>query len=75
MTTPETETVKIEAIKRFNHHDPGDEFETIFENAKVWIREGLAREAQDDPDDELKTAKSPGGPPSDKAVKSPTVKK
>ena len=40
--------MKLEAIERFNNHDPGDVFEASDENARVWIEEGLAQEASEE---------------------------
>jgi len=53
--------MKIEAIKRFNQHDPGDVFEAEAPDAEKWIAAGVARK----PD---KT------PPADKTVKDAVTK-
>lgn len=68
--------MKIHALQRFNHHDPGDEFEAPDEDAKKWIGNGLAEPAgmskapDPDPDSgpgpEKKEAK---GPAKDKLAK------
>lgn len=75
----------IEALARFNHHEPGDVFEAGDEDAKLWIGEEYAKRAKgpkekNQPEgveitEPEKETKGPEGPPKDKAAKKPEKKK
>lgn len=43
----------IEALKRFNHHNPGTVFEADDKDAKKWVKNGLAKEAKKPPEDKM----------------------
>lgn len=57
---------KIKALKRFNHHNPGDIFEASDADAKAWIEEKLAVAVENKDIDQ---------PLQDKAKKQPEIKK
>jgi len=61
------ETMKIEALVRFNGRDPGDTWEAGKDDAEKWIKNGLARKAG--------KKKETEAPPEDRAVKAPKKKK
>ena len=69
----------IEALVRFNHHDPGDVFEAGDADAKIWIGEGVAKKAKEPKEDkqepEKVETKGLEGPAKDKAEKKPEKKK
>ena len=56
----EEKKVFLKALKRFNHHNPGDVFEATEVDAAVWIKEKLCEKS---------------GPPADKAEKGAQVQK
>ena len=70
--------MQIEAVTRFNQHDPGDTFEAGEADAKKWIKNKLAKPAKTakttDPEDPNKE-KGTEAPPADKAIKHPEKKK
>lgn len=57
----------LKALKRFNHHNPGEVFEAGDADGKYWIKEGYAEKAKEE--------KAPDAPPEDKAVKKASEKK
>jgi len=59
----------LKALKRFNHHNPGEVFEASDADGKFWIAEGLAKKTAKEEE------KAPDGPPEDKAAKKAPEKK
>lgn len=43
----------IEALERFNKHNPGTVFEAEDKDAKKWIRNGIAKEAKKPPENKM----------------------
>lgn len=63
---------------RFNGRDAGAVFEASDEDARVWIEEGLAEEAdvkEDSAAGKSAKGKAQDGPAKDKAIKAPEKKK
>jgi len=71
-------TVAIEALVRFNQHDPGEVFEAGEADAEKWIKNGLAKKPgkKSDPDPaEDPEEKGTDAPSEDKAKKEAPKKK
>ena len=75
--------MQIEAVTRFNQHDPGEKFEAEEADAKKWIKNKLAKPAKANKESGADAADTPAenkgkgteAPPADKAVKEPEKKK
>lgn len=66
--------MKIRALKRFNHHAPGEEFEASEADAKKWIANGVAEAAKDANQADDGGKKGADAPPADKTAKGAKTK-